>query len=177
MDDYNERFTSKITLHSNLVLFKFHFPSRVRLPLLFFTFQSGSIQIISSCTSLYLLEKLYIPIWFYSNYCRHCLLLSQFAPLHSNLVLFKYSVAKIQSVSVVLYIPIWFYSNTAHPVKVTRGFCLYIPIWFYSNFYSKDKKRSGAYFTFQSGSIQIHTVYKLPVAVFYTLHSNLVLFK
>ena len=102
MDDYNERFTSKITLHSNLVLFKFHFPSRVRLPLLFFTFQSGSIQICRIVIT-FKISSLYIPIWFYSNYKLLYKSISAWKTLHSNLVLFKLLPALSLAISICTF--------------------------------------------------------------------------
>ena len=78
-----------------------------------------------------------------------------FLPLHSNLVLFKFSCIFYALLSLKLYIPIWFYSNDDATEEEIDKLALYIPIWFYSN---------------------------LPVVADFTraylpLHSNLVLFK
>ena len=99
-----------MTLHSNLVLFKWPWMvrkyrvSRLYIPIwfysnpcssiktafnVFFTFQSGSIQInkLDDYTIRYTL--LYIPIWFYSNGYYRKLQRVYERSLHSNLVLFK----------------------------------------------------------------------------------------
>ena len=122
---------------------------------IFFTFQSGYIQIIDITSSEQIETNLYIPIWFYSNEkamsdkgLRYMLLHSNLVifkcrknsciknachPLHSNLVIFKSNIEKCSKINSHLYIPIWFYSNC---------------IAFFSSSICK-------YFTFQSGSIQI----------------------
>ena len=56
---------------------------------LFFTFQSGSIQIKSNSFIKLISRELYIPIWFYSNNCINLPSMQLYLPLHSNLVLFK----------------------------------------------------------------------------------------
>ena len=122
-------------------------------------------------------KNLYIPIWFYSNFR------AKFFKNHF----------------VILYIPIWFYSNQ-DSIETLSGRGLYIPIWFYSNRNAQGHTcKCNAYFTFQSGSIQIffHIILSAnPLSLyipiwFYSnaemknyeaitvaaLHSNLVLFK
>ena len=99
------------TLHSNLVLFKFSPPSFYHFLKVFFTFQSGSIQIRQ----------------FYT-------LNSDNLPLHSNLVLFKCSYFARVILCFFLYIPIWFYSNWGFYNSHICDIWLYIPIWFYSNY-------------------------------------------
>ena len=143
------------SLHSNLVLFKwsprpnlpvpyipFTFQSgsiqmTIQLGILyvwtFFTFQSGSIQISKQVNQFSSFLKLYIPIWFYSNFI---------AP-------------PTQCRFTTLYIPIWFYSNNVHIIVFHNIAILYIPIWFYSNAMLNLAPPLILSFTFQSGSIQI----------------------
>ena len=59
-----------------------------------FTFQSGSIQIQSRKKEAKDFRKLYIPIWFYSNWELQRLRLRIYS-LHSNLVLFKWSALQL----------------------------------------------------------------------------------
>ena len=120
-------------------------------------------------------------------------------PLHSNLVLFKcnkrasyaddtynftFQSGSIQMSTTILesfhvnflYIPIWFYSNAPCGLLFMSALYLYIPIWFYSNWEGAGYILKCSYFTFQSGSIQMHflicrRLYR------HALHSNLVLFK
>ena len=100
---------------------------------MYFTFQSGSIQIILSNVICKKRTVLYIPIWFYSNY-----------------------VLELQTTRPpFLYIPIWFYSNYTPPAVYEAVRDLYIPICFYSNPGWKSIILISSYFTFQSGSIQI----------------------
>ena len=54
-----------------------------------------------------------------------------------------------------LYIPIWLYSNNFTPEQHKIRNELYIPIWLYSNAISSFPNGSWAFFTFQSGYIQI----------------------
>ena len=119
----------------------------------FFTFQSGSIQI---------LERTFVNL--------------QQSPLHSNLVLFKSKSKDGYFRAKVLYIPIWFYSNFTCVYTINDITVLYIPIWFYSNAMTTQKTAGQKNFTFQSGSIQIlNTIFDW--SRFVPLHSNLVLFK
>ena len=118
-----------------------------------FTFQYGSIQIMSDCT------------------CHSIRYL-----LHSNMVLFKSTNQPTNQRTNEFYIPIWFYSNDAeyvfYPSEVaftfqygsiqillilsfSNSFSFYIPIWFYSNKYLKNGYSTLSLFTFQYGSIQI----------------------
>ena len=98
----------------------------------FFTFQSGSIQIIYSFRqgqlrqnftfqsgSIQILERTFVNL--------------QQSPLHSNLVLFKSKSKDGYFRAKVLYIPIWFYSNFTCVYTINDITVLYIPIWFYSN--------------------------------------------
>ena len=55
------------SLHSNLVLFKSDTGSNISNGNIRFTFQSGSIQIKTQDGKEHTIDKLYIPIWFYSN--------------------------------------------------------------------------------------------------------------
>ena len=143
----------------------------------YFTFQSGSIQILLSPLTPFFLIKLYIPIWFYSNG-------ETFA-------------CKIYTYH--LYIPIWFYSNSifwkigeqilialhsnlvlfkfvsSYKLKPKQIFTFQsgsIQIYLIENIQLKDVT-----FTFQSGSIQMKVVGLEPILEEVTLHSNLVLFK
>ena len=164
-------------LHSNLVIFKWI----VR-------------------TIKYICTILYIPIWLYSNFvavllpsaitsftfqsgyiqinCSVTDKVKAFVPLHSNLVIFKFTTdvcfpdvclsftfqsGYIQIVTRIrdtqgkrqLYIPIWLYSNKFKDIKNPPFFKLYIPIWLYSNGTTKNVT--------DNANI--------------TLHSNLVIFK
>ena len=142
-----------LSLHSNLVLFKFDFVS-LNIFFISFTFQSGYIQIklvvyIVQNKGAFTFQSGSIQIiplrglW--------CTL----PALHSNLVLFKYEPNKDKLKCSVFTIPIWFYSNAYFGKSWLIPVALYIPIWFYSN-----ANKMGT----SMDSIQ-------------TLHSNLVLFK
>ena len=144
---------------------------------IFFTFQSGYIQIIDITSSEQIETNLYIPIWFYSNEkamsdkglryrplhsnlvifnCRKTSCIKNAChPLHSNLVIFKSNIEKCSKINSHLYIPIWFYSNDLVSIFVSKRHDLYIPIWFYSNYSYSAKSYLSKSFTFQSGSIQI----------------------
>ena len=54
-----------------------------------------------------------------------------------------------------LYIPIWLYSNNITQIKRTLEKSLYIPIWLYSNLFLSCLYSYYAFFTFQSGYIQM----------------------
>ena len=111
---------------------------------MYFTFQSGYIQILST-----------LQVHMFLN------------PLHSNLVIFKYSkchqneshlkIFTFQSgyiqillylldiaLWIFLYIPIWLYSNSFSKQDSSLSRALYIPIWLYSNV---DKCPSACYIT------------------------------
>ena len=165
---------------------------------IFFTFQSGYIQIIDITSSEQIETNLYIPIWFYSNEkamsdkglrymplhsnlvifkCRkNSCIKNACHPLHSNLVIFKSNIEKCSKINSHLYIPIWLYSNADRIFESAVKLILYIPIWFYSNCIAFFSSSICKYFTFQSGSIQIY----LRISQAFdlnSLHSNLVLFK
>ena len=121
-----------LSLHSNLVIFKFtplqaqFFLKNLYIPIWLYsnenyTFITASVVI------------LYIPIWLYSN-CNKC-------NEKFNLLIFTFQSGSIQMIGAYmqylkfknLYIPIWFYSNHAPLAIPIRLLSLYIPIWFYSN--------------------------------------------
>ena len=76
-------------LHSNLVIFQRILPCERKLLYSCFTFQSGYIPTILLSIIQFKKNKLYIPIWLYSN-------ATSLEPLF---------------VPTLLYIPIWLYSN------------------------------------------------------------------
>ena len=119
-----------IWLYSNFNISLVHFGNFI-----FFTFQSGSIQIVEQLQHEYASGILYIPI----------------------LVLFKCNLRSVCDGNYKLYIPIWFYSNNTYSISGVLSWLLYIPIWFYSNHSYSAKSYLSKSFTFQSGSIQIWT--------------------
>ena len=108
----------------------------------------------SSCTGLYLLERLYIPIWFYSNFA-----------------MFIYPF---------LFIRFTFQSGSIQIIAAACAVCKFVIFTFQSGsiqiFLHLPLLYSIFTFTFQSGSIQmeLHFYIKYPCQ---SLHSNLVLFK
>ena len=145
-------------------------------PFIFFTFQSGSIQM--NTTNLYSIsstsftfqsgsiqiktthhERVYTGTFTFQSgsiqITTDTEMNNNVSTLHSNLVLFKCCLSNVSISDKILYIPIWFYSNFIHSIESISWIHLYIPIWFYSNVI---------------GSVAV-------VSSIYTLHSNLVLFK
>ena len=168
--------TYLLSLHSNLVIFKYNFSRSCHFSLLSlhsnlvifkcntsnddkfnrnFTFQSGYIQIDS-----------------------HTFENGTHKTLHSNLVIFKYHRPTDNLLTLLLYIPIWLYSNS---------------FLFYSQRYIRDTLHSNLVifkfrrikngrwkiysFTFQSGYIQMDTDVDTIETNVTALHSNLVIFK
>ena len=120
-------------------------------------------------------EKLYIPIWFYSNfYIRFTAVWIYHFTFQSGSIQMRRKIWTRQAM--LLYIPIWFYSNS---FKIFM-FKFYTAFTFQSGsiqmFYGYKRRSRYWYFTFQSGSIQI-CFRKKPIQSFFSLHSNLVLFK
>ena len=122
-----------VSLHSNLVLFKCGTAGAIVGRWDFFTFQSGSIQIYLKRLREWETQKLYIPIWFYSNYGLSSTGDSLIKALHSNLVLFKSFSNQVKSCS---HLPL-------HSNLVLFKLLVSMIV------------NAGANFTFQSGSIQI----------------------
>ena len=100
---------------------------------IFFTFQSGYIQICILTMARSEMVKLYIPIWLYSNGTSFLYKIP--------LPIFTFQSGYIQIIPFVhdfknpllLYIPIWLYSNTDCAMLSGQWLQLYIPIWLYSN--------------------------------------------
>ena len=120
-------------------------------------------------------ERIYIPIWFYSNDAEYIFYPSEvwFTFQYGSIQIAK----SIYQCSVLLiYIPIWFYSNSLIIWRNVSTICIYIPIWFYSNELLARVIEAEAGFTFQYGSIQI-TFLSIDRKQWNNLHSNMVLFK
>ena len=120
----------------------------------FFTFQSGSIQML--CVAYWKKRRmaLHSNLVLFKSLQPECLL-AEVLTLHSNLVLFKLGLKNKLFTSLFLYIPIWFYSNNCRQPLCLQSLCLYIPIWLYSNIYLANPWNILLFFTFQSGYIQI----------------------
>ena len=78
------------TLHSNLVLFKYKSVWQGKSKAIFFTFQSGSIQIWIEKQVIYISISLHSNLVLFKS-CMDKNSTSHVTPLHSNLVLFKFS--------------------------------------------------------------------------------------
>ena len=78
----------EFTLHSNLVLFKSLLDRIKYIASKNFTFQSGSIQIIPTYSSVRASVPLHSNLVLF-KYFKPCPIYTRFSPLHSNLVLFK----------------------------------------------------------------------------------------
>ena len=124
---------SEDNLHSNLVIFKSDDSEYHTFNLARFTFQSGDIQISKSYRTINaratftfqsgdiqmrnfeelkkLIEQIYIPIWWYSNFAKK----------------------DAEVTADFIYIPIWWYSNSTVENKDCSNKKIYIPIWWYSN--------------------------------------------
>ena len=144
----------------------------------YFTFQSGSIQIIC----LQLSCSVHQIFTFQSGSIQMIAQLlddeGDKTTLHSNLVLFKYYDNTVN----LPYISTFTFQSGSIQIS-NHSFCnlfyrlLYIPIWFYSNDARFLITCFIPFFTFQSGSIQIIQGVGSYVAEIFPLHSNLVLFK
>ena len=143
-----------MTLHSNLVIFKF-----LSVPLYLRTL------------------FLYIPIWLYSNEWHikgDCL---GVLALHSNLVIFKSCLPLFQleqestlhsNLVIFKSFSFQFFCRTTHP--------LHSNLVIFKLVNREDKEDIILIFTFQSGYIQMK-FRKLLIKILATLHSNLVIFK
>ena len=100
-----------------------------------FTFQSGDIQINIAHIIKVPEPFIYIPIWWYSNIIQIVPFCWSFGNLHSNLVIFKFTLLFAPFFSCSIYIPIWWYSNLVLLLIVIETMQIYIPIWWYSNPY------------------------------------------
>ena len=138
-----------------------------------FTFQSGDIQIEEKERRARTGIRIYIPIWWYSNYCKcDCN-----KNLHSNLVIFKYVLARCIIIVVFLFT---FQSGDIQMSVAPLNF-LIIPIFTFQSGDIQIYKTSrwslwSIRFTFQSGDIQIIRQHKYNRSTC-NLHSNLVIFK
>ena len=162
-----------------------------------FTFQSGSIQILSGTGAAPWYLTLHSNLVLFKSIKHSCshfhckvftfqsgsiqikqggIYMLPFSSLHSNLVLFKWKEAGKNDPYDFLYIPIWFYSNKSDSRANDDDVSLYIPIWFYSNPVNFQTQKRLNVFTFQSGSIQM-IISGGKTEIFRALHSNLVLFK
>ena len=143
-----------LTLHSNLVLFKYIFnlipksTGYLYIPIWFYS-NCYTSQVYKQATYLY------IPIWFYSNennepteqtyvpslhsnlvlFKSYYIYLKtpQYFPLHSNLVLFKFrGLAPLNSGMLTLHSNLVLFKFRRKSICLEQHH-LYIPIWFYSN--------------------------------------------